>query len=136
MEVRIDTHELVKELKELEKRGRNLGDVNLQLAQIMHNMVEDKFEQQGPGWPALSPVTIMLRRSSTSPKMLQDTGMLVGSLQPYGGRNFAEVFTNKPYAKFHIEGDGVPKRDFFDIDTDKALKIFGEIITEEIGRGR
>jgi hypothetical protein len=60
---------------------------------------------------------------------------MVGSLQPGSGADYAEVFTNKSYARFHLEGDGVPKRDFFDIDIEKALETFGLVLTEAIGRG-
>lgn len=135
MEVRVDSSDLVNELRKLEQMGANLESVNEQLAQIMHVMVEDKFEDQGPGWTGFAESTLRRRRVSTSPKLLQDTGDMVGSLQPAAGADFAEVFTNKAYARYHLEGDGVPKRDFFAIDIDKALETFGLIVTEAIGRG-
>lgn len=132
----VDTSELVLELQELGNRGYNMTEVNDQLAQILHHMVEDKFENQGPGWKGFADSTLRRRRKSTTPHLLQDTGDLVGSLTPFGGTDFAEVFTNKKYARYHLEGDGVEKRDFFDIDVPKALEIFDEIITAEIARGR
>jgi phage gpG-like protein len=134
--VSVDTSEMVLELQELEHRGYNMTEVNEQLAQILHVMVEDKFENQGPGWKGFAPSTLRRRRKSTTPHLLQDTGDLVGSLTPFGGTDFAEVFTNKKYARYHLEGDGVEKRDFFDIDVPKALEMFDEIITAEIARGR
>jgi phage gpG-like protein len=135
VEVRVDSSDLVNELRKLQQRGYNLETINEQLAQIMHVMVEDKFEDQGPGWPGFAESTLRRRRASTSPKLLQDTGDMVNSLQPAAGADYAEVFTNKAYARYHLEGDGVPKRDFFDIDIDKALESFGLIIAESIGRG-
>lgn len=132
----IDTAEVVKELKKLERRGMNLTDVNMQLAQILHVMVDDKFQDEGPGWKGFAESTLRRRRASKSPKLLQDTGDLINSLMPASGADFAEVFTNKAYAKFHINGDGVAQRDFFDIDTEKALAMFDEILSAEIARGR
>jgi phage gpG-like protein len=132
--ISIDATEITKELKKLQNRGYNLTEVNMQLAQILHVMVEDKFEEQGPGWEPFADSTLRRRRHSKSPKLLQDSGDLVGSMMPESGPDFAEVFTNKAYAKYHIEGDGVPKRDFFDIDTAKALEIFDQILTTEIAR--
>jgi phage gpG-like protein len=134
--VSIDTSELVAELQELGSRGYNMKEVNEQLAQILHVMVEDKFENQGPGWQGFAESTLRRRRKSKTPRLLQDTTELVGSLTPYGGDDFSEVFTNKKYARYHLEGDGVAKRDFFDIDIEKALEMFDEIITTEIARGR
>lgn len=134
--VSVDTSELVVELQELEHRGYNMTEVNQQLAQILHVMVDDKFQDQGPGWQGFAESTLRRRRESKTPRLLQDTGDLVGSLTPFGGSDFAEVFTNKQYAKYHLQGDGVPQRDFFDIDIEKALAQFDEIITAEIARGR
>lgn len=134
--VSIDAKEIGKELKVLLRRGYNMKEVNDQLAHILHVMVEDKFEDQGPGWKEFAESTLRQRRKSKSPNLLQDSGDLVGSLTPYGGDDFAEVFTNKEYARFHIEGDGVSQRDFFDIDIPKALAMFDEIVTSEIARGR
>jgi phage gpG-like protein len=134
--IEFDGHELTDELRTLQVRGQNLSDINMQLAQILHVMVEDKFENEGPGWQPFAKSTLRRRRESKSPKLLQDTTELIGSMTPFGGDDFAEVFTNKKYAKYHLTGDGVAKRDFFDIDVPKALEMFDEIITSEIARGR
>jgi phage gpG-like protein len=134
--ISVNTSELVSELRKLRTRGYNMREVNDQLAQILHVMVEDKFESQGPEWKGFAESTLRRRRKSSSPKLLQDSTELVGSLTPYGGDDFSEVFTNKKYARYHLEGDGVAKRDFFDIDIEKALGMFDEIITSEITRGR
>ena len=134
--VEFDGSEVVKELKKLQVRGYNLADVNMQLAQILHVMVEDKFENEGPGWQPFADSTLRRRRHSKSPKLLQDSGDMVGSLTPFGDPEYAEVFTNKAYARYHLEGDGVPQRDFFDIDVPKALEMFDEILTSEIARSR
>lgn len=127
VEVNIDAREIHEALVALQSRGMNLQPLAANFAQTLLLMVEDEFASEGRGrWPALSPVTIARRRASKSPKMLQDTGDLVGSLQPEGGADnqgfYSQVFTNKSYAQFHLEGKGVPKRDFFDIDIDAATE--------------
>ena len=134
--VEFDASEMTGELKKLERKAKNLGSVNRQLAEILHLMVMDKFENEGPGWPALSEVTLRMRRASRTPMMLQDTGDMVVSILPDSGPDFSEVFTNKEYARYHLEGDGVPQRDFFDIDIPQALRTMTEILLEEIGGKR
>ena len=59
------------------------------------------------------------RRMQGSPKLLQDTGNLVGSVTPFSANDVIEVFTNVPYAKYHVSPEPrrvIPLRDFFDID--------------------
>jgi phage gpG-like protein len=131
-----EAHEIGAQLRKLARRAKNVGGINKQLAHIMHLMVEDKFEDEGPGWPALSDATLRQRRVSNSPKMLQDSGDMVTSIGIDYGPEFAEVFTNKAYAKYHLDGDGVPQRDFFDIDLDKALTTMTDILLAEIGQAR
>jgi phage gpG-like protein len=60
------------------------------------------------------------RRWQGNPKLLQDTGNLVGSLRPEYADDFVEVYTNVPYAKYHVSPEPrrkIPLRDFFDINT-------------------
>lgn len=136
VKVDFDAGEIGRELRKLERRAQNIVSVNEQLSQILHLMVEDKFEEQGPGWPGFAESTLRRRRASRSPKLLQDSGDLINSMMPDHGSDFASVFTNKAYARYHLEGDGVPKRDFFDIDIPQALETMSSILIEEIGRGR
>jgi len=58
----------------------------------------------------------------------------VTSLQAESGADFFAVSTNKPYAEFHLEGFGVPKRSFFEIDRDKVLEEFGDVLLQELSR--
>jgi len=58
-------------------------------------------------------------RMQGNPKLLQDTGNLVGSITPDWTDNVIEAYTNVPYAKYHISPAPrhvIPLRDFFDID--------------------
>jgi phage gpG-like protein len=59
------------------------------------------------------------RRWQGEPKLLQDTGVLVGSLTPNWNDELVEVYTNVPYAKYHVSPEPrhkIPLRDFFAID--------------------
>jgi phage gpG-like protein len=134
--IEFDASGITKELHKLARKAKNVGSVNQQLAEILHLMVMDKFEDEGPGWPDLSDSTLRSRRYSQSPKMLQDTADMITSILPDSGPEYAEVFTNKEYARYHLEGEGVPQRDFFAIDIDKALQTMTEILLEEIGGQR
>jgi len=61
------------------------------------------------------------RRWQGQPKLLQDTGNLVGSLTPNWDENAVEVYTNVPYAVFHVSPAPrrkIPLRDFFAIDAE------------------
>lgn len=133
MEVEVDVRELTKQIGLLQQHGENLDSITANFAQKLHFLVEEKFDQQVPGWPPLSPLTLRKRRKSRDPHMLQDSGDLVNSLQPASGPDFSEVFTNKAYARPHLEGLGVPKRDFFAIDIDQAVEDFADEILDAIG---
>lgn len=132
-EIEFDMAELEGSLKDLGVRARNQRSVNEQIAQIMHALVEEKFEKQGPGWKQLSPATI--KRRGGGRRILQDTGHLVTSITPAAGNDFALVFTNLEYAKFHLDGTrNMPQRDFFDVDMDEVVKQAEDIIMESITR--
>ena len=135
---RFDMTEVVQELDRLLRRAYNSRDINMQVATIMQRMVDDKFEEEGPGWQPLSAATLDRRRGGgAGARILQDTGVLANGIAVGAGDDFAEVFTNTQYAKFHVEGTRfMPKRDFFDIDLDAAMADASELILEDIGRAR
>jgi phage gpG-like protein len=61
------------------------------------------------------------RRWQGNPKLLRDTGILVGSITPDWDDESAEAFTNVPYAKYHVSQaprSVIPLRDFFAFDRD------------------
>lgn len=134
--VDVDLTELTMELTTFLGRVQNQHDVNMQAAEILRAMVDDKFESEGPGWDELSPATILRRRVGGS-RILQDSGHLAGSLTAYAGADFAEVYTNVLYAKYHLTGtENMPARDFLDIDEEKALEAISNMILETIARER
>ncbi len=131
--VEFDVEELTDSLKELGARARNQRAVNEQIAEVMHALVEEKFDEQGPGWPELAPATLKRRRGGS--RILQSSGHLAQSVQPAAGADFALVFTNLSYGGFHLTGTGdMPQRDYFDIDMDNVFDQAEEIVLESITR--
>lgn len=119
-----------------QERGRRaMGELAPAIAESMHSEVLEVFETEGYGewegfaWqrtgiigPAKKPSTKGKsgRRWRGTPKLLQDTGNLIGSLTPEWDADIVEVYTNVPYAKYHISPEPrhvIPLRDFFAIDT-------------------
>jgi phage gpG-like protein len=76
------------------------------ISMIMYRGVILNFRTQGQrvvagGWKPLSPVTIAGRRKGKgagSPRILQDTGALLGANMPYADEREASVTNNMPYA--------------------------------------
>jgi phage gpG-like protein len=111
----------------LTRRGQlSIQEVLAVTAESLHQYVLDQFETKGFGsWPDFWWQRRGLpkprgRRWLGNPQLLQDTGNLVGSITPDHGVDFAEVFTNVPYAKYHASHQPrkkIPLRDFFDIET-------------------
>jgi phage gpG-like protein len=77
------------------------------------------------------------RRWQGTPKLLRDTGILIGSLTPFTSEDLVEVYTNVPYAKYHVSPEPrhkIPLRDFFDIDAAKFERDIVEMIDIYVGR--
>jgi phage gpG-like protein len=119
------------------QRGRRaMTELAPAIAESMAALVLEEFETEGHGkWPgfawqrtgvfgpAQKPSTKGKsgRRWRGNPKLLQDTGNLIGSITPAWDALVAEVYTNVPYAKYHVSPEPrtiMPLRDFFDFDRD------------------
>ncbi len=107
------------------RRGsRVLAELAPAIAESLVGEVLEQFETQGDGeWPGYwwesSGKKPNGRRWQGSPRLLQDTGNLVGSITPAWDDLVAEAYTNVPYAKFHVTGTKwMPARNFFDIDAE------------------
>lgn len=112
------------------KRGQNaLVELTPAIAESMHSEILEVFEKEGavagnPEWPGFWWERQGLpkpkgRRWLGNPKLLQDTGNLVGSLTPSWDEHSVEVYTNVPYAIFHVSPEPrevIPLRDFFAFD--------------------
>jgi phage gpG-like protein len=76
-------------------------------------------------------------------KILQDKGVLVGSITPdwgeQSGEIYAEAYTNVPYAVFHISPEPrriIPLRDFFVVDEAHFQREVLEITLNTLTRRR
>lgn len=133
--VTVDTTELRKALNDFACNADNATTAHKVLGEILRRYVDDKFQSEGPGWAPLSPATIARRRVSERYQILQDTGVLAGSMVPDGGPDFAEVSTNVLYSVFHLAySSHQSMRDFFDIDFDAALDECADEIMEYLTR--
>lgn len=119
--VSVDVRDLTQALYELKKAGGRLPDLMPVVAEMLVSAVQEQFETEGQGkWPPLKPSTLKKRRGGgVGAKILQDTGIFAGSITPDYGPNFAEAYTNVPYAIFHTSDQPrtiIPYRNPFDID--------------------
>lgn len=145
--VDIDASALLNALSDLSRAGADVQAETLPaLAEILVSAVQDVFIHEGavagrPKWPELAAST-KRKRAKRQPSgvftILQDTGLLAGSIMPYADAGVAEAFTNVPYAGFHVS-DGprrkLPKRDFTDIDFDAAQAEAVDLILSQVIAG-
>jgi len=106
---------LQKVLLDISAHGKSIDRALPVVAEMLHGAVNDVFEAEGPGWEPLSDATKAARRG-TSFKILQDTGLLAGSLEPSYGSTYAEVVDGTTYGHYHVTGTKrMPKRDWTDL---------------------
>lgn len=123
-------------LKKLQTQGRGIGDISPIIAEEMRAMVLDIYEAEGPGWEPLAEITQALRRPAEKHKILQDTGVMVGSTEAFSDAKAAGVRSESPYLIFHVQGTSkMKKRDPFAIDWGKLLDRADQIIIEEVKAG-
>ena len=124
--VKIDFTTLQQVVSLVGKRGtRALHEMAPAIAESLVSEVLEVFETEGRGtwqrywWEVQGLPKPKGRRWRGNPRLLQDTGNLVGSITPASDDLVAEAFTNVPYAKYHASKAPravIPLRDFFDID--------------------
>ena len=145
--VRIDYSEFYDALAKLGEAGAELVQETMPvIAEVLASEVLEVFEKEGAvagaeKWPDFwwqrqgmeKPKT---RRFSTGVlKLLQDTGVLVGSITPYSENNVAEAFSNVPYAGYHVSQRArqkIPLRDFTAIDFERAQQEATEILLAQL----
>ncbi len=116
-----DGSELNRLLLEMQLKAQSLDRVMPSIAMLLVGAVSDVVEMQGPGWPALAQATLDKRRKKgRGALMLRDSGVMMESLEGDYGPDYAEAYFNVPYAKYHINGWGVPKRNPLDISPVEA----------------
>ncbi len=102
--IEIDDKALRRQLRHMINAGKDMSPAMRQIAGVLEDASERAFENQtdpftGTPWAPLSPVTIKRRSGQPPYKILQDTGQLAASITSNYGRDFAEVGTNKIYAR-------------------------------------
>jgi phage gpG-like protein len=134
-----------------QERGRRaMQELAPAIADSMHAEVMEVFETEGYGtWPGFawqrSSVYGPAKKPSTkgkrgrrwrgTPKLLQDTGNLAGSMTSAYDADMVEVFTNVRYAKFHVTGTRhMPKRDPFGIDREAFEADVADMVLFRVAR--
>ena len=105
--IEIDDQAVQTMLKDLSRKAEDLSPLMRQTAGIMHDAVEQNFDQEGrPKWKGLSQSTINRRekKGHWPGKILQVKGQLAASINEQHSKDFALVGTNKKYARAHQEG--------------------------------
>lgn len=118
-DVTVDASELHARIEAFTKRADDLSPIMQVIAEDLVAAVSDEFESEGHGkWPPHAPSTLRRRRGGAG-KLLQDTGLLAGSIEPHFGPDFAEASTGVDYVRYHLEGGAIiPRRNPFDVPDD------------------
>ena len=142
--VNLDSAEFVDALRQLREAGADVAAETMPvLAEILVSSVHEVFEREGavagkPRWPDLAESTKRIRakrQPSGVFKILQDTGVLAGSIMPHADQAVAEAFTNVPYAGYHTSlapRRKIPLRDFTDIDFEAAQRDAVDVILAQV----
>ena len=105
--ITIDDAEVRAGLGQLVARLAHMTPVMEDIGRALGNLTEDAFQAQGPGWPALRPVTVK-RRGNAGPILQVSGGSgLAGSITHGGDATSAWVGASKVYAA--AQQFGMPK---------------------------
>jgi phage gpG-like protein len=88
-------------LTQLEAQGRNVDKALPIIGEMLVGAVQDVFEAEGPGWKELDPATELRRRGGPPYKILQDTGVLAGSVAARYGSTYVEAVDGTTYGIYH-----------------------------------
>lgn len=96
------------------------------IAQELLTQTEERFAEEGPGWPQLAPSTAE-QRGSAHP-ILQVTGALARSFLPSSGKDFAQISSNDPRAPWHFYGTAP----YVIRPRNKKALAFGNVLTKKV----
>jgi phage gpG-like protein len=144
--LRFDTSELDNAILALHNAGAELGAETMQIgSEILVAEVQEVFEKEGAvagnekwepfWWQRRGLPKPKGRRWQGTLKLLQDSGVLAGSITPFHEAFAAEAFTNVPYAGYHVSQRArqkLPMRDFTAIDFDRAQAEFVDVILAQL----
>lgn len=144
--VRIDFAPLAEALQRLADAGLSVAaEVMPVIAEDLVSAVHDVFLKEGavagkPKWPGFWWERAGLprpkgRRWQGTLHLLQDRGVLAGSITPIHEAMVAEAFTNVPYAGYHVSQRPrrvIPLRDFTDIDFERVQEDAADLILAQL----
>jgi phage gpG-like protein len=112
-------HNLSTVLRPLQAKAQALPGMLPVIAELLVAGVADVFEAEGPGWRGLEDSTLANRRKSgAGAKILQDSGMMAGSVSPAWSDTFAEAMSLVSYDVYHVSPEPrrkIPLRDFYNL---------------------
>lgn len=122
---------LDKAIHDLVKGGGNLREYMPVVAEILNSAVMDTFEEEAGfttgAWEESE------RVADSGGKILQDTGILAGTMATELTAFSARVSPTAPYGIFHVTGtENMPKRNFLDIDWGSVTKEVEDFLLGEI----
>ena len=106
--ITIDDKQVKDGLAKLVRHVSDLTPIMEDIGRGLGNLTHDAFLNEGPGWPALKPVTVA-RRGSAHPILRQSAGGLSASITHGGDRDSAWVGASKIYAAVHQFGNPANK---------------------------
>jgi phage gpG-like protein len=137
---RIDVDNLHAVLVAYEKRGERAGrELGQAIGGELHAEIMEVFRTEGYGeWPGFADSTLDRRlKKAANPMLLQDTGVLVGSIQIDADDLSVSGYTNVPYAGYHISPlprAVIPLRDFLAIDTEMFELLVTDMLEAHVTR--
>lgn len=84
--------------------------IGAKLEQNVNIRFDTKTDPAGQPWQAWAPSTSAARKREGRGTLLEYTGRMRDSLTYEAGSDFVEIGFGVPYAKYHEQGQGVPRR--------------------------
>ena len=117
----VDTSDLERELKDIERRVTDYSPITPVLAEILVAWVNDAWDSAGFGtWAPLAPSTLYKRRlKGKGAEILKDTGRSAASVQADSGPTWAQAATDVATMVYHVSNGArsvIPLRDPFDVE--------------------
>ena len=129
--IQIDSQPVLAVLRNLAQASHAMGPAFKAIANELRSITEERFSDQGPGWPALAASTIDQRakHGHWPGQILQVSNALARSVSTDYGNDFADIGANEPYAAIQqLGGDAgrghkshIPPRPYLPVDESGAL---------------
>lgn len=134
VDVTLDAAELEQLLERKQHAQREIALAFAVAAEDLVAAVVDRIESEGDGsWPDLAESTIARRRKGgAGAKMLQDRGILKGSIRADSGDDWASASTSVAYIVYHLDGgEVIPKRNPFEL-RDEVFEDAAQLVAQAV----